>query len=283
MAKATKVIPRFDDTSPWGTYRLNSLFASMLWVGQAMPYLLSPISKVTRHPVKYWVNTPVDLAIWGLKLRLTPRGNISEQKLYTSPRQFDRPEMQAMAKVLKDGGTFVDIGANAGIYSFWAHACSKGRCRVLAFEPDPEMRRRLAFNLHTNAMANVTVSPCALSDKNGIATFWVNENQRGTNSLETPDAGSLAKRKKTEVEIRTLVDALAEQHINRVDVLKIDVEGHEPPILRHFFANAARDNWPKILIAETMHLPQSELAMLVPQDHYRLESQTSLNAIWVAR
>ena len=51
-------------------------------------------------------------------------------------------------KRLKDGsysraprfGDRVDIGANAGIYSFWAHRCMGGNGRILAVEPDPEMR-----------------------------------------------------------------------------------------------------------------------------------------------
>ncbi len=283
MGKAKRAVPEFDDVAPWGTYRLNPAMGAALRFGQSLPQILAPLTKVLRHPVKYWVSKPLDLVIWGLKLRLSPRGNISEQKLYTAPGNFDRPELQAMQRVLENGGTFVDIGANAGVYSFWAHACSKGKVRVLGFEPDPEMCRRLAFNLKTNAMNTVTILPCALSDTEGTATFWVNDGQRGTNSLEAPIGPAAAKRRTIEVPIRTLSKVLIEQGITGIDVLKIDVEGHEPPILRHFFANAPRESWPRLLIGEILHLPAAELAVLVPQDAYELIGQTNLNAIWQRR
>lgn len=276
-----KTIPPFDDQSPWGRYRLGPLMAAVLRLGQMLPAWAGPLNKVARHPVKYWLDTPVDLRIWGLKLRLSPRGNISEQKLYSAPALFDRAEFAALKQVLGQGGTFADIGANAGIYSLWAHVASQGRARVLGFEPDPEMRRRLAFNLASNGIQSITLLPWALSDADGTARFWINDGQRGTNSLEAPSGP--VQRRAVDVQIRTLTGVLAEEGVTRLDAMKIDVEGHEPQVLGHFFAHAPQELWPRLLICEVQHLSDGTRGAFVPQDHYVLAARTGLNAIWRRR
>lgn len=283
MGQKNKSIPEFDDKASWGKYRPQPVVGAVLRFGQMLPRALAPISKATRHPVKYWGTTPIDLKVWGLKLRLSPRGNISEQKLYTSPANFDRAELRELAKILSDGGTFVDIGVNAGAYSFWVHSCSKGRARVLGFEPDAEMRRRVTFNMKTNGIQNITLFPWALSDGEGTATLWENSSQRGTNSLVPPSNATTTDRRPVQVEIRTLAGVLAAQGITRVDAMKIDIEGHELPVLRHFFAHAPESTWPRVLIGEVLHLPAEELATLVPKEHYELVTRTELNAIWRRR
>ena len=281
MAK-NKTIPDFDSVTPWGAYKPNVFVNALLQFGQMMPDVLGLVSKVTRHPVKYWSETSVDLIVWGLKLRLSPRGNISEQKLYTSPRNFDHIELKCIQGVLKEGGIFLDIGANAGIYSFWAHVCSQGRAQVFGFEPDAEMRRRINFNLKSNRIDSIEILPFALSDRAGVAEFWVNEGQRGTNSLEKPTHKN-AKQRQIQVEIRTLSDVIEEHGITKIDIMKIDIEGHEPPVLRHFFANAPLGCWPLILIGEVSHLTDDQIAALVPSDHYEIIAKTKLNTIWKQR
>ncbi len=147
-------VPDFDDQRPWGAYAPTAGVALALALSHRMPAALSSLTKLLRRPVKYGWATPLDLEIWGLKLRLLPRGNMSEQKLYTSPKLFDRREFVLLAQRLKPGGVFVDVGANAGIYSFWAHRCMQGRgriqlrTRVARQVTIARHRWRLALDLH---------------------------------------------------------------------------------------------------------------------------------------
>jgi len=131
----------FDDQAAWGAYRPGPIIGVPLGIAHRLPYLLKPLTKILRRPAKYLARTPLDLVIWGLKLRLLPRGNLSEQKFYTAPQLFDPDEFAVLARVLATGGVFVDVGANAGIYSYWATQCMTKGGRILAVEPDPEMRR----------------------------------------------------------------------------------------------------------------------------------------------
>lgn len=278
MARPLTLPPAFDSDSPWGQYRPALPTALALSLSHLVPAFLAPLTKTLRRSVKYKRTEPLDLVIWGLKLRLLPRGNISEEKLYTAPQLFDRSELAFLRERLKRGTVFLDVGANAGVYSFWASSCQAGDGRVLAVEPDPEMRRRLEFNAATNGLP-IEIQPFALSDRDGTAEFHINPNQRGTNSLETGldgNGGTVVQ----EVNVRTLLSLLQAAEVTTVDVMKIDVEGHEMPVLSHFFAHAPKNLWPKAVISEYNRKTAKELRALMEGRGYRLVRQTGLNFIF---
>ncbi|MCL6707057.1 FkbM family methyltransferase [Pseudomonas sp. R2.Fl] len=278
MARPLTPPPAFDSDSPWGRYRPALPTALALCLSHVVPAFLAPLTKALRRSVKYERTEPLDLMIWGLKLRLLPRGNISEEKLYTAPQLFDREEFAFVRERIKPGTVFLDVGANAGIYSFWASRCQAGRGRILAVEPDPEMRRRLSFNAATNGLP-IELQPFALSDRDGTAEFHINPNQRGTNSLETgldDNGGDVVQT----VEVRTLLSLLQAAGVATVDLMKIDIEGHEMPVLRHFFAHAPRSLWPKAMISEYNRKTADDLRALMEGCGYRVARQTGLNFIF---
>ncbi|MCF3642346.1 FkbM family methyltransferase [Rhizobium sp. TRM95111] len=281
MARPLSPPPEFDDRSPWGTYRPTAAIALRLALAHRLPPFLKQTALALRKPVKYGLDTPLDLDIRGLKLRLLPRGNISEEKFYTAPHLFDPEEFALMDRRLKPGNVFLDIGANAGIYSFHAHRCMQGRGRILAIEPDPEMGRRIAFNLRTNTLADIELVPVALSDRDGTAEFYVNPNQRGTNTLlagkSDPKSG---ERITVSVPVRTLLSLLQERRIERIDMLKIDVEGHEHAVLGHFLAAAPVSLLPRVIISEFKNHAAGGTPDLLQAAGYRLGKATRLNFIF---
>lgn len=273
--------PEFDSQRPWGTFPPSAGVARRLALAHRLPPALGALVKPLRRPVKYRVATPLDMEVWGLKLRLMPRGNLSEQKLISAPQLFDAAERALLKSRLADGGVFVDIGANAGLYSFWAHRCMGGRGRILAVEPDPEMRRRIAFNCATNGLSDIELCPVALSDHEGTAELNVNLRQRGQNTLERAEAersgDALAR---LTVPLTTLLALLRARGIERVDALKIDVEGHEPPVLRHFLTHAPESMWPPLLISELHPGPAAEIEPLLAERGYRRVRSTRLNGVF---
>lgn len=281
MARPISPPPHFDDQSPWGTYRPGFLTGMALALAHIVPGALKPLAVVLRRNVKYHRAQPLDLEIRGLKLRLLPRGNISEEKYYTSPRLFDPAEFSVLEGALKPGGVFIDIGANAGIYSLHAHNCMKGRGRILAVEPDSEMARRLAFNLRTNNLRDIEIIPLALSDREGFADFFVNPNQRGTNTLETNSkAGPVRQTQTVRVQVGTLLALLQSKKIEKIDALKIDVEGYEHAVFGHFFANAPASLFPRVIICEFSPDSASGTAKLLEAAGYRCSRKTNLNLIY---
>ncbi len=280
MGRPQAPVPEFDSERPWGEYRPSPAIAAALAAAHALPAALSGLAQLLRWPVKHGVSTPLDLEIWGLKLRLLPRGNMSEQKLYTSPKAFDREEFALLKRRLRPGSVFIDVGANAGIYSFWAHRCMQGRGRIVAVEPDPEMRRRLEFNVRTNALTDIEVCPVALGDHNGTAELQVHPSQRGENTLDLGEARRAGGiRQSLTVILTTLLDLLRARGIDQVDVLKIDIEGYEPPVLRHFLAHAPDSMWPRAVISEFKDQTAADILQLLVERGYRRKQATEINFI----
>lgn len=125
-----------------------------------------------------------------------------------------------------------DVGANVGAWSlaFLENARRRGlqdSLELHAFEPSAHTWGRLAEALGDSAAA---IQKLALSDAVGAATLYVVGPAAGTNSLhQQPGLENGA----TETVPTTTLDAYArEADINRIDILKIDTEGHDVAVLR---------------------------------------------------
>lgn len=273
MRKPVAPVPDFDDSSAWGRYTPRLTVAALLAIAHRLPRWLKPVTRLLRRQMYYHYHAPLDLTIWGLRLRLLPRGNLSEQKLLSAPQLFDFKEFRLIRQVLRPGGVMVDVGANAGAYSFWADRCMDGKGRVLAVEPDPEMRRRLAFNLATNGTTGIAVYPVALSDREGTAILQVNPGARGTNTLEA----SVRGKETITVPVTTLTTLLADAGVTSVDVLKLDIEGHEPTVLGHFLEHAPDSLLPRVVISEFKHDTQAAIVALMRKRGYESYRKTRMN------
>ena len=138
-------------------------------------------------------------------------------------------------------GVFVDIGANVGRYTILqGRKLKKGR--VVAIEPAPIDFKILNKNIKLNHLKNVTSVKVACSDKKGKADFWLGAEGNGTaHSLtEIKD-----RSKKISVKTDTLDNVMEELNIEKVDLIKIDVEGAEPSIFRG--ASKTLENHPTII------------------------------------
>lgn len=281
MRKLNTAIPEFDDVAPWGRHAPPPSIAARLALTHRLPAALGVLAKLLRRPIRNNWSGPIDLKIWGLRLRLMPRGNYSEQKLWSAPQLFDRKEFAVMRRLLGPGSVFVDVGANAGAYSFWAWRCMQGQGRIIAVEPDPEMLRRLRFNIATNGLDAIRVFPLALSDHVGVADLQVNPNQRGSNTLDAVEADRSGGARKTErVQITTLLDLVQGAGLQRIDVLKLDIEGHEPTVLRPFLTDAPDALLPRAVITEFKAGTGDEILSLMQRRGYRPRKTTRLNMVF---
>ncbi|CAN5360479.1 hypothetical protein BH23ACT3_BH23ACT3_10770 [soil metagenome] len=124
-------------------------------------------------------------------------------------------------RLLGAGDVFVDVGANVGYHTVRAAARVGPTGRVLAVEANPENARLLALTVADNGLAHVDVLPLALGDRLGHVSFGSHIGSNG--GFAPDDTASLASGHATVVPVVPL-DALA---LERVDVMKIDVEGAE--------------------------------------------------------
>lgn len=278
--------PAPTEPPPWGRWRLAGsarLFTALARAVPAVPgikQLAFPFRRLARRKL----DGPVDARLWGHRLRFAPRGNISEGRLLFMPSSWDRRERALVARVARPGTVMVDVGANFGAYTWWLlHLLGKD-CRVLALEPEPRLHRRLRFNLSTNGFDNVAVAAVAAGDREGRATLHIHGDNRGQNTLAAPDAGHGpgAGGQRVEVPVRPLADVVVEAGLERVDIMKVDIEGLEPPVLKRYFVDAPAPLWPRMLLCEFRDTEAyADLTRVLEERGYRLRARTSLNMILV--
>jgi FkbM family methyltransferase len=151
-------------------------------------------------------------------------------------------------------GLVIDVGANTGFYALIAAGASPEN-RVLAFEPDPSVLDDLRRNIALNGFEDrITVQAHALSDRIGKAPLFVPTQEHGlietSSSLEA--AFKEAHSAVHEVEVTTLDTLLGgwRDRLRRVTVIKVDVEGHEAPVLRG--AERLIRRWRPLLFVEVL-------------------------------
>ena len=165
-----------------------------------------------------------------------------------TPQYFDPNERALLAERLHGDFVFLDIGASVGGYALFVAALGGPRARILAVEPLPEIFERLVYNIDQNAFSNVKAVSCALADHDGEITLFVNADNRGETSVRVVSADARATQLR--VPAKSLLSLLREEGYERVDAIKLDIEGAEDLVLDPFFRDAPRALWPTLIIME---------------------------------
>jgi len=183
----------------------------------------------------------------GIRLEILPR---SEKYYWLGT---DEPQvLQEIAMRLRPGATYWDVGAHIGYLVAVASRLVGPTGTVVAFEPNPEVVRRLWRTIELNDLRNVTVREVALSDRVGHAEFFLSEpfvlgslipGPSGTPTLLVPTST-------IDEELKTLAFP---------DLVKIDVEGGENSVLAG--ATALLEN----------HRPELIVEVLTPERRRELE------------
>ncbi|OYU51201.1 MAG: FkbM family methyltransferase [Alphaproteobacteria bacterium PA1] len=237
-----------NEVSPFGTFS-PSAFQSRI-ISFARGFDPGPISKfaasVGKRLIFPGLTGPLDLMTWGVKTRLDPRRNVTEKRLMFSPSRFELEEREMLRKELKAGDVFVDVGANVGAYSLWVGPLIGPSGKIVAIEPQPSVLARLRANFALNPDFNAQVFPCGAGEANSVMTLSVGSSNEGGASLATIGGGD----DQVEVAVRPLLSIVEEARLERIDALKIDIEGYEDRALLPFFDQAPKSLWPRLLILE---------------------------------
>ncbi len=191
----------------------------------------------------------VDAEVLGARMRLHTRGNACEKRLLFTPHYFDPEDLDTLAAVIGPGFVFIDVGANVGAYSLFVAARGGPTATVIAVEPHPVVRSRLAFNIAASGHTGTRIVPHALSDRSGTVRLRILAGNIGNTTI-AEGADARFEDGGIEVETETLLGLAQRQGLQRIDAIKMDIEGHEDAVLTAFFATAPPALWPKLLIFE---------------------------------
>ena len=149
---------------------------------------------------------------------------------------FEARELDFLRGYVRPGMTALDVGANVGVFTALLARGVGPTGQVHAFEPLGVSRGRLVRTLQLNGCQDVVVSDLAVSDSNGsalLADYGPGFESWSTLAPRTVDLeqGALMARAHTPVPTTTLDRYCADRGVDRVDVLKVDVEGAELRVL----------------------------------------------------
>jgi FkbM family methyltransferase len=270
-----------NDAAPFGTYAPTGFVRWAIERTRALPDVWPAwrlLFVLRRLAAGFLKGAPVDVERLGARLRLYPYNNICEKKVLFTPQFFDPEELAILETRIRDGFTFIDIGANIGLYALFVAARAGPGARILAVEPQPKVFDRLVYNIRLNPFGTVKAVACAIADKPGELTMFLDPKNSGESSVKIV-ASSEART--VRVPATTLLDLIRSEGFGRVDAVKLDVEGAEDIILEPFFRDAPPELHPSFLIVEDGSRQwQSDLPGLLADKGYRLAARTRLNLLF---
>lgn len=138
-------------------------------------------------------------------------------------------EMQLVQSEFHKDWIALDIGAHIGSYTlFMAHLLDPSQGRVYAFEPSPHNFEKLKHHTLINKLNHVEIYNMAVGSEDGEIDFYLaSQNNSSMSSMYRKEQGY----QKTTVPVCTLEHFVHEKKIQRLNFIKMDVEGAEPDVI----------------------------------------------------
>jgi len=142
-------------------------------------------------------------------------------------------EYRKIKKFIPQNPIIIDIGANIGFFTFFIFS-KKPNAKVYLFEPFPENINLIKKTIFNNGQLEkkMVISPNAVTETDGqIIPLYVSENVEQTAVASIYKNFDTRNSKKIDVQTTNLESIFIENNLNKIDVLKLDCEGAEFPIL----------------------------------------------------
>lgn len=172
---------------------------------------------------------------------LDPENGFVDTEIYTSG--VYEPDILAVIKQhLPRNGIFIDIGSNIGQHALFAASVVGPSGSVVAFEPIPRLVSQLTESIRLNNFQSIiSLNAIACSDTEGEVTIRLRPGNIGGSGLHHTDPSY------SKVFIKTSKADTYIANLPKVDLIKIDTEGHEVETLRGLEQTLAQHK-PKIIV-----------------------------------
>lgn len=156
---------------------------------------------------------------------------------------YDVVTTKFLRKVIRKSDIFLDIGANCGAIAFVAASIIDDG-KVYAFEPAPTIGSRLQANLNLNPQLQniVKLVPLGLGLSKGELLYYEDPNYRGNGALQQVTG--------IPVNVISLDEWVLLEKLEKIDAIKLDVEGMEYEVL--LGAKAVLEKFHPLIYLETL-------------------------------
>lgn len=268
-----------DTTTAFGTYHKHR-FRRLLWAICDAPLFSASLRRKLRKKFARKQPGPYDVEFAGINWRLYPEENYCDRIIFARKKLPEAAEHEALIPYLKKEMTFVDIGANVGSYSLFVDRHTENTAHILALEPHPKTFQKLKFNLQINNIENATPLQLASGPERTTMQLWSDGGSNIGHTSVLKEGTSNAKIS-VDVDMVPLLDILKDNEIDKIDLLKIDIEGFEDQVLTPYFQSADQQVWPRLILIETAHhaLWKSDLISWMNKAGYKTVFETKENLL----
>ncbi len=185
-------------------------------------------------------------------------------------------------KEIKKGMNVIDVGAHIGAYTMLAAEKVGEEGKVIAIEPEPKNYQLLIKNIKLNNFKNVIPVKIALADHEGFKKLYLHPFISADHSLALRKNEGFKENLYIKIPVKTLDNLVAELNLNKVDIIKIDAEGSELPILRGAERTLNANPKVKIFVA-SYHYPEEmkEVSQFLNERGFKTEIWKGVNVITV--
>jgi len=205
--------------------------------------IISLIYEMLIHGRNYEITIPFDL---GERIQLNLDDRLPMQLFYHGLYEVEKYKAKFFCNFVKEGDVVLDVGAHIGYYTLLAAVRVGDSGHIHAFEPVSKIFERLSRNISINKITNVTLNRIAVSDKCGKISIFVADNTNtGKSSLfRMLNFSGVIE----DVDSITIDKYLEQKAVEKVHLVKIDVEGNELAVLKGMTHMLSVQNPPCLLV-----------------------------------
>lgn len=251
----------------------------ILFIVRNTPLSRGKARKYISRFFKNRISHPVITTFRGVPFILNLDNTTEAKALYG---QYNLIELAFLrAGTAHENAVFVDLGANAGFYTQNFLATAQGNCTALAIEPNPNMCARIKANydlLSRTTPANkakLILECCAIGNTSGEVELDLSNGLGCATIVGQKNANTIT------VQINRLDMILQKHNIEKIDVMKVDVEGYEDRALIPFFRESNPRLFPDSIIIEHTSNDQwaEDLFALLAEKGYDVVRKTRGNLL----
>lgn len=159
---------------------------------------------------------------------------------------FENQSTNLVKRLIKKGDVVLDIGANIGYYTVILSKLVGTQGKVYAFEPTLHYGKFLEQNIKINNIENCTILDYGLSDKEACLAICIGESSATLHWVVDFKPHQIEN-----IKLTTLDKFVIDNNIDKIDFIKIDIDGHEPAFLRG--ASEVLSKMKPIILLEVNH------------------------------
>lgn len=261
------------DEPAFGAYAPTVLQSALIALAHVPPFhrgaLRRPMANLVRRLGR---DNIVDLTTKGVSFRLRQGTNLIEDGILVHPA-YNAVEIDFLRDGTPEGGVFVDLGANIGLYTLPLAYKAGPKGRVLAIDANPDIVKALQFNVAASKLENVTIACVAAGDVESTARLEIRKDDLAIVEVaEDPDG---------EIEIKPLAKIIRDAGLDRINALKADIEGFEDRALLPLLNNEPSLH-PRRIVIEHLTRDQwrTDLIPELERHGYRLVGKTRGNSLY---